>query len=94
MLYYGEKTLRKMIVCNRIVKFKRQIDYIFVSESLGTLKLESVDSRKSKLADLRNAAGDVNVLDEAEMDTFSLDLRAPLSPLVAFATCLAVQDWE
>jgi len=29
-----------------------------------------------------------------EMDTFSLDFRAPLSPLIAFAACLAAQDWQ
>ena len=28
------------------------------------------------------------------LDTFSLDLRHPLSPLLAFAACLAAQDWE
>lgn len=28
------------------------------------------------------------------LETFSLDLRHPLSPLLAFATCLAAQDWE
>ena len=28
------------------------------------------------------------------LETFSLDLRHPLSPLLAFAACLAAQDWE
>ena len=28
------------------------------------------------------------------LETFSLDVRHPLSPLLAFATCLAAQDWE
>ena len=30
----------------------------------------------------------------AGTDTFSLDVRPPLSPLLAFAACLAAQDWE
>ena len=30
----------------------------------------------------------------AELDTFSLDLRPPLSPLIAFVAALAAQDWE
>jgi hypothetical protein len=29
----------------------------------------------------------------AGLDTFSLDVRPPLSPLLAFAACLAAQDW-
>ena len=28
------------------------------------------------------------------LETFSLDMRHPLSPLIAFAICLAAQDWE
>ena len=28
------------------------------------------------------------------LDTFSLDFRHPLSSLLAFAVCLAAQDWE
>ena len=35
------------------------------------------------------------LMSESEaLETFSLDLRHPLSPLLAFAACLAAQDWE
>ncbi|KAL1507727.1 hypothetical protein AB1Y20_007340 [Prymnesium parvum] len=31
---------------------------------------------------------------EGEVEHFSLDFRAPLSPLIAFAVCLAAQGWQ
>ena len=36
-------------------------------------------------------AGQVD--DGPDTQTFSMDFRAPLSPLIAFAACLAAQDW-
>ena len=30
----------------------------------------------------------------SNLDTFSLDVRPPLCPLLAFTACLAAQDWE